>query len=429
MQRISLYTILLLLSMSCSLELPENTKSLKTCIKATGITATTQSTTTPTLNLSINGTTSDIAKVVWIVSQNSTEYYRTSSPFLTIPTPAVNGTLTITAQIVDKCGMSYSLTSSYVISNKTCTQATGITASVQRETPLYFNVGLTGTYSDIDKIVWVASQNGTEYYRSSQQVTLGISALTKNGTVTITAQIVDNCGKSYNLTLNIVISNGAILMLLPVEGGAFQMGNSTRGFTDAVPVHLVTLSSFNISKYEITQAQWKSAMGANPSSNFTNCDNCPVESVSWDEIQLFLTKLNLLTGKAFRLPTEAEWEYAARGGKLSKGYIYSGSNTIGDVAWYDANSVKTQPVGQKTANELGIYDMSGNVWEWCQDWYGSYSPNNQTNPIGADGGTQRRVLRGGSSATTPYNSEVPNRNAQLPANRYGDLGFRVVFSQ
>ena len=344
MQRISLYTILLLLSMSCSLELPENTKSLKTCIKATGITATTQSTTTPTLNLSINGTTSDIAKVVWIVSQNSTEYYRsstiTSSPFsLTTPTLPTNGAVTITAQIVDKCGM------------------------------------------------------------------------------------------NYNLTLNIAISNGAILMLLPVEGGAFQMGNSTTGRLEAVPVHLVILSGFNISKYEITQAQWKSVMGENPSSYSTNCDNCPVESVSWENVQLFLTKLNALTGKAFRLPTEAEWEYAASGGKLSKGYLYSGSYTVGDIAWYDANSDnKMHPVGQKTANELGVYDMSGNVWEWCQDWYGAYSANTQTNPTGPTTGT-KRVLRGGSSFQPYWASQVAVRESNLPANRYGDLGFRVVLSQ
>lgn len=339
MQRIFLYTTLLLLSMSCSLELPENIKSLKTCIKATGITASAQSTTPLNVALSLTGTISDIANVLWVVSQNGTEYYRsstqTNSPFsLTTPTLTTNGILIITAQIVDKCGKNYSLTSNYVISN-------------------------------------------------------------------------------------------LAIQMLSVEGGTFQMGNSINGITDVV--HLVILSSFNISKYEITQVQWKSVMGENP-SNFTDCDNCPVEAISWDDTQLFLTKLNTLTGKTYRLPTEAEWEYAARGGKLGKGYIYSGSNTIGDVAWYDANSsFKTHPVGQKTANELGIYDMTGNVWEWCQDWYGAYSDSIQTNPTGANTGT-KRVLRGSSMANPPV-LVVDVRNSAISGGRHNDLGFRVVFSQ
>ena len=179
-----------------------------------------------------------------------------------------------------------------------------------------------------------------------------------------------------------------------VEGGTFQMG-STSGESDEKPVHSVTLSAFNIGKYEVTQAQWKALMGNNP-SNFAGCDECPVETVSWNDVQDFIRKLNVQTGKNYRLPTEAEWEFSARGGKSSKGYTYSGSNDLNAVAWNaDKSGNKTHIVGGKQANELGIYDMTGNVWEWCSDWYGPYSSYDETNPPGASSG-KSRVLRGGS---------------------------------
>jgi len=222
-----------------------------------------------------------------------------------------------------------------------------------------------------------------------------------------------------------VLASGSIPTVF-VEGGTFQMGGSTTGFPEEQPVHSVTLSSFAIGKYEVTQAQWKTVMGVNPSA-FSNCDDCPVESVSWDDIQLFITRLNTLTGKIYRLPTEAEWEYAARGGKLSKGYTYSGSNTMDDVAWYGSNSSdKTHSVGQKMPNELGIYDMTGNAAEWCSDWYGDYSSSSQTNPTGASSGTNR-VLRGGSWLSYPQFSRVANRRGYTPDYRDYYNGFRVVF--
>jgi formylglycine-generating enzyme required for sulfatase activity len=208
--------------------------------------------------------------------------------------------------------------------------------------------------------------------------------------------------------------------MVRVEGGTFTMGcTSEQGgdcYDDEKPTHQVTVSSFQIGKYEVTQAQWRAVMGNNP-SHFSGCDNCPVENVSWNNVQDFIRKLNQQTGKRYRLPTEAEWEFAARGGNKSKGHKYSGGNNLNSVAWYDDNSgSKTHPVGQKQANELGIYDMSGNVWEWCEDWYGDYSSSPQTNPKGPSYGS-RRVLRGGSWYSDAKYCRVSNRVSNYPGSR------------
>jgi len=209
-----------------------------------------------------------------------------------------------------------------------------------------------------------------------------------------------------------------------VEGGTFQMGSSSGG-SDEKPVHSVTLSGFNIGKYEVTQAQWKAVMGNNPSS-FSGCDDCPVEKVSWNDVQDFIRKLNAQTGKNYRLPAEAEWEYAAKGGKSSKGYTYSGSNDLNSVAWNSDNSgSKTHAVGGKQANELGVYDMTGNVWEWCSDWYGAYNSYSETNPTGASSG-QARVLRGGSWSDFTYGCRTANRDRSIPDGGFNHGGFRLV---
>lgn len=194
--------------------------------------------------------------------------------------------------------------------------------------------------------------------------------------------------------------NGVSFTMIAVEGGTFTMGSpdsDSDAYSDEKPVHKVTLSSFAIGETEVTQELWQAVMGSNP-SNFTGDLQRPVECVSWNDCQTFITKLNELTGATFRLPTEAEWEYAARGGNVSEGYKYSGSNTFGDVAWYYDNSFDgTKAVKTKQPNELGIYDMSGNVWEWCADWFDSsyYASSPKNNPTGPSSGSNR-VLRGGS---------------------------------
>jgi formylglycine-generating enzyme required for sulfatase activity len=207
-----------------------------------------------------------------------------------------------------------------------------------------------------------------------------------------------------------------------VEGGTFQMGSNS-GDSDEKPVHTVTVSSFYMDKTEVTQAEYRKVMGKNP-SYYSGCDDCPVEKVSWHDANEYAKKV----GK--RLPTEAEWEYAARGGNKSKGYRYSGSNGIDAVGWYDGNSgYKTHPVAQKQPNELGLYDMSGNVWEWCSDWYSDsyYRSSPKNDPQGPNSGS-RRVLRGGSWSINDVDCRVANRGRRGPD--YGDvsIGFRCVSS-
>lgn len=224
--------------------------------------------------------------------------------------------------------------------------------------------------------------------------------------------------------------NGVSFEMKKVEGGTFTMGATSEQsdpYSDEKPTHRVTLSSFLIGKYEVTQELWKAVMGNNPS--YFKGDNLPVEKVSWDDCQKFISRLNSLTGKRFRLPTEAEWEYAARGGNKSRHYKYSGSDNLDAVAWYDGNSnEKTHPVGIRFSNELGLYDMSGNVWEWCQDRYGDYSSSPQTNPTGPSSGSCR-VFRGGSWFGNAGRCRMSIRGDDYPGYRCYDLGFRLVLSE
>ena len=239
---------------------------------------------------------------------------------------------------------------------------------------------------------------------------------------------------------------GVEFKMVKVEGGTFRMGATPEQGSDAYdwekPVHSVTLSDYYIGETEVTQELWQAVMGSNP-SYFKGNSQRPVENVSWDDCQEFIKKLNRLTGRSFRLPTEAEWEYAARGGKHGEKHVYkySGSNNIDEVAWYwqnsgdkylsgewngnriDENNCKPHPVKTKKANELGLYDMSGNVWEWCNDWYGDYQSSPQTNSKGPATG-EDRVLRGGSWNYDGGRVRVSDRGDILPDYRDGYDGLR-----
>ena len=242
------------------------------------------------------------------------------------------------------------------------------------------------------------------------------------------------CNKEENPSEDISFEEftvkGVSFKMIKVDGGTFTMGETPEQVEDAEhnerPAHQVTLSDYYIGQYEVTQELWEIVMGSNPSSNQSNPKN-PVESVTWNVVVYdFLPKLNKLTGQTFTLPTEAQWEFAARGGNKSKGYKYSGSNNLDEVAWYRDNSNdQTHPGGQKLPNELGIYDMSGHVWEWCNDWYGDYSAEAQTNPTGPASGASR-VLRGGSCIIYASRCRVSNRIDYSPG--YGGFGFRLALA-
>ena len=286
-------------------------------------------------------------------------------------------------------------------------------------------------------------QSGDKIYVDGSYV--GISPITSTLTYGSHEIKAERNGKTVSKTINVAQSggdsgvkltfgnqtitvNGVYFTMIAVEGGTFQMGaTSEQGSyadNDEKPVHSVTLSDYYIGETEVTQELWTAVMGENPSSFKGN--NKPVERVSWNDCQEFIKKLNQLTGKNFRLPTEAEWEYAARGGNKSLDYKYSGSDIVGVVAWYDGNSgSRTHDVKTKQANKLGIYDMSGNVYEWCQDWYGSYSSSSQTNPTGPSSGSSR-VLRGGGWDFNARSCRVSYRNYGSPDPGNSNCGFRLV---
>ncbi len=210
--------------------------------------------------------------------------------------------------------------------------------------------------------------------------------------------------------------------MIKIEGGSFEYKGSAKGVSD-----------FSIGKYPVTQKQWKEVMGNNP-SYFKGCDNCPVENVSWYDVQEFIAALNQQTGLQYRLPTETEWEYAARGGNQSVGGRYSGSSNLDEVAWFSANSGgKTHPVGLKKPNVLGLHDMSGNVYEWCQDWYAEeYHIDFSVagliqDPKGPDNGTYR-VLRGGSWRGGALDCRASYRSYFAPVYRLNLVGFRLAHS-
>ena len=298
------------------------------------------------------------------------------------------------------------------------------------QSPRVFNGVLVGNHNvEIRKSGYATSRQTVTI---SEGQTASISgSLTSTASTSSTNALSSSSSSSSGNTITIPVKNGISIEMVKVEVGSFEMGATSEmqnPYSDEKPDHRVTLTNnYYVGKYEVTQALWQAVMGSNP-SNFKG-DALPVEQVSWNDCQDFISKLNAMTGKRFRLPTEAEWEYAARGGKKSRGYQYSGSNTLGDVAWYSDNSgKKTHDVGTKQPNELGIYDMTGNVWEWCQDWYDSYSCSPQMNPTGAVRGSDR-VNRGGSWCNSAGYCRTSCRVNSTPDYRYIGLGLRLVLSE
>lgn len=267
-----------------------------------------------------------------------------------------------------------------------------------------------------------AMQNACIQLATKLLGTSGGSGSYTSGRTTNNNQFVSQGAATLTFTVG-----GVSFEMIKVEAGSFIMGcTSEQGGeceSDESPYHRVTISrDYYIGKFEVTQELYEAVMGTNP-SNWKAFDR-PVEMVSWNDAMEFCAELSRMTGRRFTLPTEAEWEYAARGGNKTTNAKYSGSSSINNVAWYNGNSgSQTHPVGRLRPNELGIYDMSGNVCEWCLDWYGNYGSASQTDPMGPSSGSYR-VLRGGSRGHIAELCRVSDRDSGTPAGRYG--GFRVV---
>ena len=285
------------------------------------------------------------------------------------------------------------------------------------------------TVSSDGNTITVKTSGNTSTSTRSGIVTVSLSNLTSGSLSTTIA--VSQDGATQQTVQHTFTVNSVSFTMIRIDGGTFTMGATEEQGNDAYdnekPAHQVTLSTYYIGETEVTQELWQAVMGRNPS--YFKGNERPVESVRWNECYDFINKLNALTGKSFRLPTEAEREYAARGGNRSRGYKYSGSNNLGNVAWYEDNSESTtHDVAQKLQNELGLYDMSGNVWEWCSDWYGSYSSSSQTNPQGPSSGLYC-VYRGGSWNFNAWFCRSSYRDYYAPGSWDRNLGLRLVLSE
>ena len=364
----------------------------------------------------------------------------------------INGVQYLGTQVQNFKAIMWATLTTNLVTNITNTTAT---ANININNPNNLNITATGiAYSSSNNIPTTA--NGYIAHSSTGNLTgnytLNLSSLTANTTYYVRGYINYNGAIYYGNVQNFTTTNNVLPTTLTlanlesnmvtIPAGSFTMGatseqlaNNGDGFsvTWSPTTQQVTLSTYKICRFEVTQQLWRDVMGNNPSyfnggSYGTNLQR-PVERVSWNDCQTFITKLNQLTGKNYRLPTEAEWEYAARGGANSTySYIYSGGNSLNDFAWYYNNSnSQTFTVGTKQANALSLYDMTGNVFEWCNDWYGNYSNSAVTNPQGPATGSYR-VFRGGSWDNYGSNGRVSYRNSGNPSGSYITFGIRLVFS-
>ena len=309
----------------------------------------------------------------------------------------------------------------------------GLETDMFTDGKISYNVDVSESMQDGKNYVYVEDKTNkkewTHEIKKCYWLDLGISSENSKGFVDEAQSIEEDLQEGEEAPtprkINPAILQNLINNMVLVEGGTFVMGEeSSEAFADEKPPHHVSLPNYYIGKTEVTQEEWNEVMGNNPSNHSGNRN--PVESVSWDDCQNFIKNLSALTGKRFRLPTEAEWEYAARGGKRSKKSRYSGGSNLNQQAWYNGNSNNTTHcVATRLPNELGIFDMTGNVWEWCQDWYGTYTADSQYNPTGPRTGT-KRVMRGGSINSKNNSSTVSYRNCDFPNEKFNDVGFRLA---
>ncbi|GHT42961.1 hypothetical protein AGMMS49965_15660 [Bacteroidia bacterium] len=360
------------------------------------------------------------SNVFWTATVSSDAEWCTISPTFAI------GNGTIMVNVTENITMS-SRSAMITVTAGTATQTVIVMQEAANATLTLDNTEISAMSAATNYPIAVTSNVAWMATVSSDAIWCTISPTSAIGSGTIMVNVTENT-TTNSRSATITVTTGTVMQTVIVTQEAAAASSeiemvTVAGGTTTLNGIEVFISSFQIGKYEVTQKQWQDVMGSNPS--YFKGDNLPVETVSHDDIQTFLTKLNAQTGKNYRLPTEAEWEYAAKGGQSTHNYEYSGSNTLDDVAWYrDNSSIKTHIVGTKAANELGIYDMSGNVCEWCSDWYGNY-PSGANNPMGATTGSYR-VYRGGSWSYDAFALGCRTRNTNAPGDRLINLGFRLV---
>lgn len=385
------------------------------------------------------------------ITSNTSWTAASDQTWCTVNTTSGNGNSTITVNVVENTSLeartaSITVKAGDLVLTISVTQA-GANATLElSKTSMSFEAE---SGSDSFSIT-----SNTSWNISSSDSWCTVSSTSSSGNASMTVNVAENKSTesrsatitvtSGDLSLSIAVSqagadpysqseqtftvNGVSFKMIRVDGGTFTMGATSEQGNDAdsdeSPTHRVTLSTYYIGETEVTWELWRAVMGSNPS---TWAAKQPVENVSWDDCQTFISRLNNLTGQNFRLPTEAEWEFAARGGNESRGYKYSGSNTLSNVAWYwdDKGPMETNDVATKAANELGLYDMSGNVWEWCQDWHGSYDSSSQMNPTGPSSGSLR-VLRGGCWYNPARSCRVSKRYCFTPDDGDYAIGLRLA---
>ena len=430
---------------------------------------------TPTPNpdqtLSVNPSSlnfnSSAGSNTFTITSNTSWTVKSDQTWCTVNTASGSNNSTVTVNVTENTSTSAARNATITVSNSNSSATILVNQKAASASLSVSTTSINFNESSGSKDVTIKSNTSWEASSSEDWLTVSPSQGTGDGILTLTAEAntttskrdatvtikYGNSSTTISVSQNTPISEessetitvkGISFKMIKVEGGTFTMGATEEQGGDtsdsAKPTHQVTLSSYYIGETEVTQELWEAVMGSNP-SHFKSARK-PVETVSWDDCQTFITKLNSLTGKIFRLPTEAEWEFAARGGNNSLGYKYAGSNIIDDVAWYYDNSRNvgedspdygTHTIGNKAANELGLYDMSGNVWEWCQDWYGDYSAISERNPKGPSSGSYR-VERGGSWGNDERLCRISSRSYDTPnetltyysSGPRNDKGFRLA---
>lgn len=308
-----------------------------------------------------------------------------------------------------------------------------LTAKVHPEGAINKNVTWTTNNEEVATVIGLSIQPEGETWTSYNEEEVatavnGVITAIAEGVALITVTTEDG---NHTAQCTVTVIHPGESEMIAVEGGTFTMGYSDNEFPEHTiyerPTHEVTLNDFKIAKYPVTQKQWMAIMDDSP--NYFKGDNLPVENVSWDDAQLFISRLNEATGKNYRLPTESEWEYACRGGKSSAQNKYSGSNDLNRVGWCSFNSDRiSHPVGTKAPNELGIYDMSGNVWEWCHDWAAAYTNEPKINPQGPETGDYR-IIRGGSYISDYLKCRVSYRSSANPGEHSSEIGLRLALQE